>query len=379
MKTLPAHHQSAFLSRGFSRRDFTRIAALIAGAATLPFFNEASLAQIAVTPNLPTGAVKIDSNEFPGGPCKDALDALIAIAKDGGRYHMDLTNTFTDTLAAQEKVPANCIHAFAGSSPPLHLAVIAFTSPTKPLIMADPGYEAGQSAARFIGANVIKVPLTKSYAHDVKAMAAASPTPGIIYVANPNNPTGTLTPREDIEWLLSHKPSGSVVLLDEAYIHFSGAPVCTDLVQNNDLIILRTFSKIYGMAGLRAGAAIGRPDLLQKITQYLYAPQATTAMAAATASLKDKTLIPDRKKLIADLRDDVTNFIKSKGFDVVPSVSNKIMADLKKPTSQILSAFRQEKVYLGRAWPVWPTHVRISIGTAEEMAVFKAVFLKIMA
>jgi len=379
MHTLLPRQQSDLLARGFSRRDFTRIAALLAGAAALPFFNEASLAQIAVTPGLPQGAVKIDSNEFPGGPCKDALEALFAIAKDGGRYHMDLTDTFTDLLAEQEKVPGNYVKAFAGSSPPLHLAVLAFTSPTKPLVMCDPGYEAGTSAARFIGSNVIKVPLTKNYAHDVKAMVAASSTAGLFYVANPNNPTGTLTPREDIEWLLANKPTGSVVLLDEAYIHFSGAPVCTDLVRERDLIVLRTFSKIYGMAGLRAGAAIGRPELLQKITQYLYAPLPTTAMVAATASLKDKALVADRRKLITDLRADVTTFIKSRGYDVVPSVSNKIMADLKRPNAQVIAAFRQEKVYIGRPWPVWPTHVRVSIGTAEEMAAFKAAFLKVMA
>src|SRR5256885_15230014 len=99
----------------------------------------------------------------------------------------------------------------------------------------------------------------KPYAHDGKAMAAADPNAGLIYVCNPNNPTGTLTPRADIEWLLENKPKGSILLLDEAYIHIAGAPMCSDLVaKDKDILILRTFSKIYGMAGLRAGAAIGR-------------------------------------------------------------------------------------------------------------------------
>ena len=136
--------------------------------------------------------------------------------------------------------------------------MLAFTSPSKPFVTADPGYEAGERAAKFIGAKVIRVPLTKSYAHDVKAMAAANPNAGLIYICNPNNPTGTLTPREDIEWLLENKPKGSILLLDEAYIHIAGAPMCSDLVaKDKDIIILRTFSKIYGMAGLRAGAALG--------------------------------------------------------------------------------------------------------------------------
>jgi histidinol-phosphate/aromatic aminotransferase/cobyric acid decarboxylase-like protein len=381
MKSVLSSSQQAELrSRGFTRRDFGRIAALIAGAATLPIFSEGALAQIALTPNLPTGAVKIDSNEFPGGPCKDALEALIAIAKDGGRYHMELTGDFTDTLAAQEHVKPNYVHAFMGSSPALHLAVLAFTSKEKPLIMCDPGYEAGGMAARFIGSSVIKVPLTKSYAHDVRAMAAASPTAGLIYVVNPNNPTGTLTPREDIEWLVANKPAGSVILLDEAYIHFSGAPVCTDLVaQDKDIVILRTFSKIYGMAGLRAGAAIGRPDLLQKITQYLYAPMPTTAVVAATASLSDKGLVPERKKLVAGLREETMNFLAGKGYVCVPSVSNKFMVDVRRPNTEFIAAMRREKVYVGRPWPIWPTHVRISVGTAEEMEAFRAAFVRVMA
>ena len=102
--------------------------------------------------------------------------------------------------------------------------MLAFTGPDKPFVTCDPGYEAGENAARFIGAKVIRVPLTKTYSHDVKAMAAASPNAGLIYICNPNNPTGTITPRADIEWLVENKPKGSVILLDEAYIHISEEP-----------------------------------------------------------------------------------------------------------------------------------------------------------
>ena len=133
----------------------------------------------------------------------------------------------------------------------------------------DPGYEAGGRAAKFIGSKVIQVPLTTSYAHDVKAMAAASPEAGLIYICNPNNPTGTLTPKSDIEWLVDNKPPGAIVMIDEAYTHISGAPFNSDLVaKNKDVVILRTFSKIYGMAGLRAGAVLARPDLIEKLAGY---------------------------------------------------------------------------------------------------------------
>jgi len=235
-------------------------------------------------------------------------------------------------------------------------------------------------AARFIGAKVIGVPLTSSYAHDVKAMAAASPNAGLIYVCNPNNPTGTLTPREDIEWLLENKPKGSILLLDEAYIHIAGAPMGSDLVaKDKDIVILRTFSKIYGMAGLRAGAALGRPDLLQKIPPYSSGALPVTGMVAATASLKSKTVVPERRKIIADVRADVLGFLEKHRFKYVPSVSNKFMVDVGRPGGEIIEAMRKEKVYIGRVWPSWPTYVRVSIGTQDEMNKFKTAFLKVMA
>src|SRR5262249_40755862 len=268
----------------------------------------------------------------------------------------------------QEGVKANYVQPYAGSSAPLHQAVLAFTSPTKPFVTADPGYEAGERAARFIGAKVISVPLTKTYAHDVKAMAAASPDAGLIYVCNPNNPSGSLTPRSDIEWLLENKPKGSILLLDEAYIHIAGAPMCSDLVaKDKDIVILRTFSKIYGMAGLRAGAAIGRPDLLQKISNYSSGALPVTGMAAATASLKSKKLVPERRKIIGDVRADVLAFLDKHNFQYVPSVSNKFMVNVKRPGGEIVEAMRKEKIYIGRVWASWPTYVRVSIGTQEEM------------
>jgi histidinol-phosphate/aromatic aminotransferase/cobyric acid decarboxylase-like protein len=369
------------LDRGFSRRDFGRIAALIAGAGALPFFNEASLAQLsAVTGGIPAGAVKIDANENPLGPCPEAIEAVRSIAANGGRYQYSLTDEFVSTLAQQEGVKAECVRAYPGSSAPLHHAVIAFTSPTKPLVIADPGYEAGERAARFIGAKVIRVPLTKSCAHDVKAMAAASADAGIIYVCNPNNPTGTITPREQIDWLIDNKPKGAVVLLDEAYTHIAGEPMCSDQVaKGKDLIILRTFSKIYGMAGLRAGAAIGRPDLPQKFGEYMAGALPTTAMAAATASLKSKDLVEQRRKIIGGVRDDTLVFLKKRGYDVTPAVSNCFMVDVKRPGNEVITALRRENVYIGRIWPSWPTHVRVTVGTADEMEKFKAAFAKVMA
>jgi histidinol-phosphate/aromatic aminotransferase/cobyric acid decarboxylase-like protein len=211
-------------------------------------------------------------------------------------------------------------------------------------------------------------------------MAAAGPDAGLIYVCNPNNPPGTLTPREDIEWLLENKPKGSILLLDEAYIHIAGAPMCSDLVaKDKDIVILRTFSKIYGMAGLRAGAALGRPDLLQKISNYSSGALPVTGVAGANASLKSKTVVPERRKIIAGVRGDVFEFLEKNRFHYVPSVSNKFMVDVKRPGKEIIEAMQKEKIYIGRVWPSWPTYVRVSIGTQDEMNKFKTAFLKVMA
>jgi histidinol-phosphate aminotransferase len=370
-----------FIKRGFSRRSFGRLAAVLTAGASLPFYNESAMAQLsAIRGKMPPDAVKINANENPLGPCPEAAEAIHNIVQKGGRYLYEETFGFQETMAELEGLKPDYVQPYAGSSAPLHQAVLAFTSPSKPFVTANPGYEAGERAAKFIGARVIAVPLTKSYAHDVKAMAAADSNAGLIYVCNPNNPTGTLTPRADIEWLLENKPKDSILLLDEAYIHIAGAPMCSDLVaKDKDLIILRTFSKIYGMAGLRAGAAIGRPDLLKKIAPYSSGALPVTGMAGATASLKSKTLVPERRKIIAGVRTDVLSFLDKHNFKYVPSVSNKFMVDVGRPGGQVIEAMAQEKVYIGRVWPSWPTYVRVSVGTQEEMNKFKTAFLKVMA
>jgi histidinol-phosphate/aromatic aminotransferase/cobyric acid decarboxylase-like protein len=372
--------ENDFLQRGFSRRSFGRLAALAgAGASSLSFFNEPALAQLSKV-EAPPDAVLINANENPLGPCTEAREAVHRMIQYGGRYRYSETDKVQQMLAEQEGVKLSYVRIYPGSSGPLHQAVLAFTSPDKPFVAADPGYEAGSRAAKFIGAPTIGVPLTKTFSHDVKAMAAASPTAGLIYVCNPNNPTGTLTSKADIEWLVANKPKGAIVMIDEAYTHISGAPFNTDLVaMDKDVVVLRTFSKIYGMAGLRAGAAIARPDLLEKIENYSHTMMPITGMAAASASLGSKTLVPERRKLIGDVREDTLAFLDKHNFKHPPSMSNCFMVDVGRPGMEIVEALRKEKVYVGRVWPVWPTYVRVTVGTQDEMNKFKSAFLKVMA
>ncbi len=364
-----------------SRRSFGRIATLVTAGASLPFYNEFALAQLSKIGPLPPDAVKINSNENPLGPCPEAAEAIAKVIAKGGRYMYEETDTFAKTLAEQEGLDPEYVLPFPGSSDPLHRAVLAYTSKEKSFVMSDPGYEAGGRAAQFIGAKVVKVPLTATHAHDVKAMvkAAHERKAGIIYICNPNNPTGTITPRADIEWALANKPEDCLLLLDEAYVHLCEEPMGSDLVaMDKDVIVLRTFSKLYGMAGLRAGAAIGRPDLIGKLKNYGAGALPLTGMVGATASLKAKNLVPERRKLIKDVREDVFAFLQKNNISFIPSVSNCFMIDTKMPARRVINAMAKEKVYIGRVWPVWPTYARISVGTREEMAKFKTAIIKVM-
>jgi histidinol-phosphate aminotransferase len=148
---------------------------------------------------------------------------------------------------------------------------------------------------------------------------------------------------------------------------------------DKDVIILRTFSKLYGMAGLRAGAAMGRPDLIGKLRNYGAGALPMTGMVGAAASLKVKNLVPERRKIVKDVREDVFAFLQKNNIAFAPSVSNCFMLDAKMPARRLVNAMQKEKIYIGRVWPAWPTHARVSVGTKEEMAKFKTALLKVMS
>jgi len=377
--TLTSEQRADFARRGVSRRGFHQIAAMLAAGSAFPLFTERALAQRATDRVLEPGTVKIDANENPMGPIPEAAEAMRAIVQDGGRYLDDLTPKMVRAIAAMENLDPASVHAYPGSSDPLFRSVLAFCGKERPYVVADPSFEIGAHAAGIVGAPVINVPLVKgTFAHDVKAMAAAHPTPGIIYVCNPNNPTGTVTPKADIEWLVNNKPKDAVVLLDEAYIHFSSSAVMGSylVAAGKDVIVLRTFSKIYGMAGLRAGAAMARPDLLRKINQFTSGFMPVTATTGAIVSLNSKTLIPERRKTVHDIREETLAFLASHKIETIPSEANMFMMNVKRPGREFANAMLNEKVAIGRTWPVMPTWVRVTVGTAAEMERFRAACIK---
>jgi histidinol-phosphate aminotransferase len=364
-----------------SRRSFLQLSAAAAAAMIgMRIVTEPDLARAYSQP-FSKDAVMIDANENPLGPCAAARDALNGVLPQAGRYLFWMTEDLIDTFAATEGLKPEYIRAFPGSSYPLHYAVLAFTSPSKSYVMADPGYEAGAHAARFSGARVIRIPLTKTYSHDVRAMLTAAPDAGLFYICLPNNPTGTLTSHSDIEFLLEKKSKDSVLLVDEAYIHLSDASSVLDLVKaDKDLIVLRTFSKIYGMAGLRCGFAIAKPELLAKIGMFSgWSPMPITALAAAIASLKDLRLLAERKQINAAVREATFEWLAKNRYSYITSQSNCFMVDAKRPTKEVIGALAAQNVFVGRPWPVWPTHIRVTVGTQAEMERFQAAFERVMA
>ncbi len=384
-------------TQGVSRRSFMRILGAASAAATsLPALAAMQQAgtQTAAKPartggmrgmQLSPDTVVISSNENPLGPAQSALTAIGNTATQGGRYHFDEYMKTITVFNEQFGLKKDYSALFPGSSGPLDLALMSNIGPDKPLVYGDPSYEQGPRAAEAMKAAKYPVPLTATYAHDVKAMLKAHPSPGAYYIVNPNNPTGTMTPKADILWLVNNKPKGSVVIIDEAYHHFSNDESCIDLVaQDKDVIVMRTFSKIYGMAGLRAGFAIARPDIIERFDNVggpsrSLASISITSAAAARVSLQDKDLVPLRKKINSDIRAETLEFLTKHGYKIVPgSQGNMFMVDVRRPGREFQAAMLKENVAIGRTWSAMPNYVRVTVGTKSEMEKFQAAFVKCM-
>lgn len=321
--------------------------------------------------------VYIGENEFSDGPSEAARRAVAAIIPSGGRYLDDLTPKLVKLYSGQLGVPDDHVTFYPGSFVPLNWTSLAFTSPTAGLVAADPTFTVGIRRAALIKTPLHLLPLRSNYTHDTDALtrAAHEHSAGLIYICSPNNPTGTVTPRADIESVIDNKPKDTVVVVDEAYIHFTDERSVADLAAaGKDVVVLRSFSKIYGLAGLRLGAAIARPDLLDRLNRFGFTPLPITAKVAAIASLEDPHLVPTRKKAMTAWRTDLVEWFKKKGYSTSPSDASFFLVDVKRPGDDFIRALKARGVHVGRVWQPYATAFRLTIGNPHEIAAFKREF-----
>jgi len=377
---LPAEAADDLRERGYSRRQLFRIAAAFSSVSAVATFGRPVWASGGIPDPPPDAKTRIGANECWTGPMLPGQAAAAAVISCSNRYQpTDQRGEFIKAVAHVEGVPTDHVAPWPGSSDPLSRAVVTFCSPTKALITADPTFELAGRTAEWLGAPVKRVPLKPDWTHDVKAMLAVDPSPGLYYICTPNNPTGTVTPLADIEWLVANKPEGSIVLIDEAYTHFAGVPTASYLAKaNKDVIVMRTFSKIFGMAGMRMGYVMTRPDTIGKLMRYDGGMQSgalpVPSLACATASLTSADLIVARRKQMQEARAMTLEHLKKRKLLVVGnSDANMLMIDWKtKPANDMRLAFRTRSVEIGRNWPIWPTVSRVTVGSMDDMKAFCA-------
>ena len=237
--------------------------------------------------------------------------------------------------------------------------------------MANPTFEAIGHYAQRDGTTVVKVPLDGDFAHDLAKMRDAD----IVYICNPNNPTATLTPKEKIRAFLAAVPESTIVLVDEAYHHYvnsaSYESVIPLVMKQPNLIVARTFSKIYAMAGVRAGYAVAKKSIINRLSNaQQWDAMNVVALAGARASLADSQHVIEGRKRNDETKKWLAGQMKTAGFEILPSEANFVMIDMRRDVKPLIGAIRERGVRVGRLFPAMPHHLRVTIGTPAEMEAF---------
>jgi len=328
--------------------------------------------------------VRLSSNENPYGPSPAAFAAMRDAFSLAWRYPDEAVEELAADIAAHHQVGADHVLLGDGSTEILQLCAAAFTGAGKPVVVAEPTFEAIARFSHTGGAEIKSLPLTAGSAHDLPKMLAAAGGSGLIYVCNPNNPTGTITPKDALRSFLTTLPDGVTALVDEAYFHYADDPAYESVIpltgDHKNVLVARTFSKVYGMAGLRCGYAVAHPETIA----LLRAHQAwdtinAMAVAAARAGLADQAHIAKSRRLNAETRTYVNAELGKMGYQLLPSATNFLMADLRRPVGPVIAALKQRKVEVGRVFPALPTHLRVTIGTQPQMKAFLDAFRQVMA
>jgi histidinol-phosphate aminotransferase len=328
----------------------------------------------------PTSVVRLSSNENPYGPSPTALNAMNDAFGLSCRYPDEHNDQLVDALAKLNGVSRDQILLGDGSGEILKLCADTFTGK---LVAADPTFEAILNHAKVNGAEVVKVPLTPSFSHDLPKMEKAAKE-GLVYICNPNNPTASITPKNELREFIAKAPRRTMILVDEDYYHYADSPDYESVVplikDYPNLIVARTFSKIYGMAGLRCGYGLAQRETIERMRPHQpWDSVNIMALAAAVASLNDPDQVANGCRLNSEARAFVTGELTAMGYKQIPSQANFIMIDVKRPVPPLIEAMKQRSVQVGRLFPALPNHMRVTIGKKTEMETFLSAFRQVTA
>jgi histidinol-phosphate aminotransferase len=369
-----------------SRRRFAQLLGVGAAAVIVrPRLSFGKPTQSVTTP-LAAGSnvVRLSANENPYGPSTKALQAMTESFGLASRYPDEHNNVLIDKLAKLNNVDRDHVLLGDGSGEILKLCAETFTGPQNgKLVAADPTFEAILNNASANGAEVVRVPLTSSFGHDLPQMLAAAKG-GLVYVCNPNNPTASITPKHELRDFIAKTPPETMILADEAYFHYADSPDYESVIplvkDHPNLIVSRTFSKIYGMAGLRCGYCVAQKEIVERMRRnQMWDSVNCMALAAATASLDDPDHVPRGQRLNREAKAFVSSELDKMGYKQIPSQANFIMFDCKRPVVPLIQAMKQQNVHVGRLFPALPNHMRLTIGKKSEMEAFLSAFREVMA
>lgn len=360
-----------------TRRSFFKTAGLGAAVAASASF-PTELLSWAEPPRVPqaSGPILLNSNENAYGPFPSVLNMGNPF-QGVNRYPDHHSDLVTERLSALHKVPAEQIVTGCGSTEVLRMAANAFTGPGKKLIMAAPTFEAIGEYCAVVHADAVKVPLAANFAHDLGAMLkAAGPDTGLVYICNPNNPTGNLTPRADLEDFISRLPKSTYLLMDEAYHDFVGTnPNYVSFIErpvdDSRVIVARTFSKIYGLAGMRCGYAVAAKETARQMREHrLQDCLNIFVMRSALISLDDSAGHQMAQQRNTADREEFMRQAAARKLKPIPSSTNFVMLNTNRPIRNLIAHFKQNNVAIGRPFPPMDTYARISLGKPDEMKEF---------
>ena len=333
------------------------------------------------------GMIRIDSNENPVGPGERALAAIRAALDTSNRYPVLGEDDVKEAIAKIQGVPADLVMLGCGSGEILRSAVQAFTSKDRAYVAPAPTFEAPGNYAKFIGSPVVDVPVDAKLTADLDALASAARGAGLVYLCNPNNPTATVHTKADVTAFIKAVNAASpdtTILIDEAYFEYvdlTGYGTVIPLaVQNPRVIVARTFSKVYGMAGLRLGYAIGTKDTLAKMAGFQLGSNTNQlVLSAAAASLADPAHIAAEVKRNEEVRAFTRKFFAGLGLKMSAGQANFMMVDVGREAKAFKAACLAQKVAIGRPFPPLTNQARLSFGTMPEMQKAVEVFRAVLA